>query len=109
VPPNLALAAGFGAAAAGATVLGVLLALRFRRALDGLLAFGAGVVLGVALLDLFPEALAPTSVATSDLVCTLPRRFLAGYAGVLDLVEPPLFFFSGRDHRLPASPALGRH
>lgn len=56
--PNIALAAGFGAAAAGATVLGGLLALRFQRALGGLLAFGAGVVLGVALLDLLPEALA---------------------------------------------------
>jgi ZIP family zinc transporter len=51
------LAAGFGGAAAGATVVGGMLAIRLQRSLNALLSFGSGVVLGVALLDLFPEAL----------------------------------------------------
>ncbi|MBB6250889.1 LysR substrate-binding domain-containing protein [Nitrospirillum iridis] len=33
---------------------------------------------------------APTIIATSDLLCTLPRRFLNRYAASLDLFEPPL-------------------
>jgi ZIP family zinc transporter len=39
-----------------ATLLGGTLALRLRSSLDLLLGFGAGVVLGVALFDLMPEA-----------------------------------------------------
>ena len=35
-------------------------------------------------------AVAPTIIATSDLLCTLPRRFLDRYAGSLDLFDPPL-------------------
>ncbi|MDR3516198.1 MAG: LysR family transcriptional regulator [Azospirillaceae bacterium] len=35
-------------------------------------------------------ALAPIIVAQSDCVCTLPSRFLARFAGELDLVAPPL-------------------
>ena len=51
------LAVGFGGAAAGATIIGGALAIRLQRSLNVLLSFGSGVVLGVALLDLFPEAL----------------------------------------------------
>lgn len=35
-------------------------------------------------------AVAPTIIAASDLLCTLPRRFLERYAGLLDLFVPPL-------------------
>jgi zinc transporter ZupT len=55
--PRFLLAAGFGVAAAGATLVGGVLAIRLQRSLNALLSFGSGVVLGVALLDLFPEAL----------------------------------------------------
>ena len=51
------LVASFGGAAAGATIVGGVLAIRLQRSLNALLSFGSGVVLGVALLDLFPEAL----------------------------------------------------
>ena len=40
------------------TLLGGLLAMRFRRALVVLIAIGAGLLLGAAFLDLLPEALA---------------------------------------------------
>ncbi|MDE1150692.1 MAG: LysR family transcriptional regulator [Azospirillaceae bacterium] len=35
-------------------------------------------------------AVAPTIIAASDLLCTLPRRFLSRYAASLDLFEPPV-------------------
>jgi DNA-binding transcriptional LysR family regulator len=35
-------------------------------------------------------ALAPLVLATTDCLCTLPRRFLERFTGVLDLFEPPL-------------------
>jgi DNA-binding transcriptional LysR family regulator len=35
-------------------------------------------------------ALAPTIIGASDLVCTLPSRFLARFESTLDLFEPPL-------------------
>jgi DNA-binding transcriptional LysR family regulator len=34
--------------------------------------------------------LAPLVVAASDLVCTLPRRLLAGFASAIDVVSPPV-------------------
>jgi DNA-binding transcriptional LysR family regulator len=34
-------------------------------------------------------ALAPLIVASSDCLCTLPRRFLAKYAAAIEIVEPP--------------------
>ena len=55
--PRFLLVAGFGAAAVGATVVGGMLAIRLERSLNALLSFGNGVVPGVALLDLLPEAL----------------------------------------------------
>ena len=57
MPAGVLLVAGFGCAAACATLLGGGLALRLQRSLNALLSFGSGVVLGVALLDLLPEAL----------------------------------------------------
>jgi len=41
-------------------------------------------------LSLQSYAVAPTIVATSDLLCTLPRRFLQRYTSTLDLFEPPI-------------------
>jgi len=48
---------GFGLAASAATLLGGSLALRFQRRITAVLGLAAGVVLGVALFDLVPEAL----------------------------------------------------
>lgn len=48
----------FGLAASGATLLGGLLALRFAERMTLMIALCAGIVLGVALFDLLPEALA---------------------------------------------------
>jgi zinc transporter ZupT len=47
----------FGLAASGATLLGGVLAFRFADRVAALLAIAAGVVLGVALFDLLPEAI----------------------------------------------------
>jgi DNA-binding transcriptional LysR family regulator len=35
-------------------------------------------------------AIAPTIIASSDLLCTLPRRFLQRYERTLDLMAPPI-------------------
>ncbi|MBB3695622.1 LysR family transcriptional regulator [Sphingomonas sp. BK580] len=35
-------------------------------------------------------AVAPTIIATSNLLCTLPRRFLTRFADALDLFDPPI-------------------
>ena len=48
----------FGIAASGATLAGGLLALRFAGRTTMILGLSAGIVLGVALFDLMPEALA---------------------------------------------------
>ena len=53
---------GFGVAASLATVLGGSLALGFQRRITLVLGLAAGVVLGVALFDLIPEALATAHV-----------------------------------------------
>jgi ZIP family zinc transporter len=56
VPPELLLLP-LGLAAAAATLVGGALALRLSRRLHLILGFSAGAVMGVALLDLLPEAL----------------------------------------------------
>ena len=55
---GIALPVAFGAAASASTFLGGLLALRLGRHIHLVMALTAGVVLGVALFDLLPEALA---------------------------------------------------
>jgi zinc transporter ZupT len=55
--PSLALLVLVGLAAGAATLLGGALALRFSGRLHLVLGFSAGAVIGVALLDLIPEAL----------------------------------------------------
>jgi ZIP family zinc transporter len=54
---HLPLALMVGFAAAAATIAGGTLALRFRSKLGALFGFSSGAVIGVALLDLLPEAL----------------------------------------------------
>jgi len=54
---DVLLPLGFGAAASAATLLGGTLALRFQNRITLVLGLAAGVVLGVALFDLLPEAL----------------------------------------------------
>jgi ZIP family zinc transporter len=56
-PMSYALLAAIGVAAGAATVAGGALALRFERRVHLVLGFSAGAVIGVALLDLLPEAL----------------------------------------------------
>jgi len=54
---DVLLPLGFGVAASAATLLGGTLALRFQNRITLVLGLAAGVVLGVALFDLLPEAL----------------------------------------------------
>ena len=54
---HLPLALVVGLAAATATIAGGSLALRFKSMLSALFGFSSGAVIGVALLDLLPEAL----------------------------------------------------
>jgi ZIP family zinc transporter len=61
--PDLLLAL-LGLAAAGATLAGGTLALRLSRRLHLILGFSAGAVIGVALLDLMPEAVALSGAPT---------------------------------------------
>jgi ZIP family zinc transporter len=56
-PVSYAVLAAIGAAAGAATLLGGALALRFASRVHLVLGFSAGAVIGVALLDLLPEAL----------------------------------------------------
>jgi ZIP family zinc transporter len=55
--PTLALLIAVGLAAGAATLIGGFLALRFAGRIHLVLGFSAGAVIGVALLDLAPEAL----------------------------------------------------
>jgi zinc transporter ZupT len=57
-PVSYAMLAAIGLAAGAATMLGGALALRFADRVHLVLGFSAGAVIGVALLDLLPEALA---------------------------------------------------
>jgi zinc transporter ZupT len=87
------LLVAIGLAAGGATLLGGVLALRFADRVHLVLGFSAGAVIGVALLDLLPEAMrsgAPTigefgvaaAMAAGFLVyLVIDRAFLIGAAG----------------------------
>ncbi len=90
---SLPLLLAIGVAAGGATLLGGYLALRFAERVHLVLGFSAGAVIGVALLDLLPEAMragAPTlgefgiaaAVAGGFLAyLVVDRAFLIGAAG----------------------------
>ncbi|MBM3255917.1 MAG: permease [Candidatus Moranbacteria bacterium] len=68
----------FAAAAAAATFLGGLFALRFRDKLHLVLGFSAGAVIGVAFFDLLPEALklAEERYGHSDIISFAALGFL---------------------------------
>ncbi|MBO9580179.1 MAG: ZIP family metal transporter [Sphingobium sp.] len=83
-----------GLAASLSTYAGGLLALRFVRQLDLLLGLTAGLVIGLALLDLLPEAL--ESGAGIHAMSTIMGIMAAGVALYLLL------------HRLPAGSLFGR-
>ena len=87
------LLVAIGLAAGGATLLGGFLALRFADRVHLVLGFSAGAVIGVALLDLLPEAMRSgagtlgafgiaTAVAGGFLVyLVIDRAFLIGVQG----------------------------
>jgi zinc transporter ZupT len=64
------LVLGVGLATGAATLLGGVMALRFRSALDLLLGFSSGAIIGVALFDLLPEALDTSGELHSHLSIT---------------------------------------
>ncbi len=70
VTANDALLLAVGLAAAAATMLGGSLALRFAGRVHLVLGFSAGAVIGVALLDLLPEALRLSGAPGSGLSAT---------------------------------------
>jgi zinc transporter ZupT len=98
----------FGVAASAATLLGGALALRFQQRITLVLGLAAGVVLGVALFDLLPEALELGSGTHS------PRAMLGyvalGLGGYLLLARSSITAQNGpsswRAHLGPASLTL---
>jgi zinc transporter ZupT len=73
------LLVAIGLAAGGATLLGGFLALRFADRVHLVLGFSAGAVIGVALLDLLPEAMrsgAPT-IGTFSIASAVAGGFVA--------------------------------
>ena len=76
----MATALIFGLMTAIATVAGGVLALRFRSALSLLFGFSSGAIIGVALLDLLPEAVQLGGAALSVLAITTATACgLVGY------------------------------
>ena len=76
-----------GLAAAAATMVGGTLALRLERRIHLILGFSAGAVMGVALLDLLPEALELSRKPSSVLVLTA-IGFMAYLAADRALARP---------------------
>lgn len=74
--PSQLLLVPLGLAAAAATLAGGALALRLSRRLHLILGFSAGAVIGVALLDLLPEALA-LSAAPAAVFALTAAGFIA--------------------------------
>jgi ZIP family zinc transporter len=72
-----ALLVVLGLATAGATLAGGALALRFENRLHLILGFSAGAVIGVALLDLLPEALKLAAKGPSAIAGLIAAGFLA--------------------------------
>lgn len=85
----------FGAAASVATLAGGLLALRFSNRITLVLALAAGVVLGVAVFDLIPEAMALAAGHWSD-------RALVGCIGIGLGLYMLLDRLLGRPNSVPA-------
>jgi ZIP family zinc transporter len=84
--------------AAGATMLGGLLALKFKQQLPLALGFSAGAVIGVAFFDLLPEAF---SLGESDM------RLTVGAAALGFFLYAVIDRFAGHDHNCHDSPHRG--
>ncbi|WBO21031.1 ZIP family metal transporter [Sphingomonas abietis] len=105
-PSGMALLLGI--AASGATLIGGTLALRYHRRLGVILGLAAGMVIGVALFDLLPEALALTGTRFADgSVLTMTGLALIAYMFV-DRLAGGATSLSGRlrAHLAPASLTL---
>jgi ZIP family zinc transporter len=104
-PSSLILVLLIGAATGAATLFGGALAFRFRSALDLFLGFSSGAVIGVALLDLLPEALDLGGTHFKPL--TLTTAVAVGFALYLVVDRAALILSHGseghRGHLGPAS------
>lgn len=105
-PSGIALLLGI--AASGATLVGGTLALRYHRRLGAILGLAAGMVIGVALFDLLPEALELTgshfedgSVLTMTGLALIAYMFVDRLAGGEKSLSARL-----RTHLAPASLTL---
>jgi zinc and cadmium transporter len=88
------------------TLLGGLVAVRFRRWVHVLLAFGAGLLLGAAFLDLLPEAIAigGSSGVTPGRVLTLTLLSFLGFF----VIETALDAASTGEHTRIPRQSIGR-
>lgn len=87
--------------AIGMTVLGGLLAFRFRARLPRVAAFGAGSLIAVALLDLLPAALDERQLASSTVTTIAGGAFLLLY-----VLERFALFHAHGEEEAPAGHAL---
>jgi len=95
---------GVGLATGAATLVGGAMALRFRAALDLLLGFSSGAIIGVALFDLLPEALDAGGEGHSHLsITTAVAVGFALYLAVNRIL--PLLPESVGRHRVHLGPA----
>lgn len=84
-----------GACTAAATFVGGTLAIRFRSTQGLLFSFSSGAVIGVALLDLLPEAL--DLVGPTISVLSVTTATACGFAGYFLLDRSSLIVFGSRD------------
>jgi zinc transporter ZupT len=104
VLPAGVLLVGVGLAAGLATLAGGYLALRLRGSIDLLLGFSSGAVIGVALLDLLPEAQRLASTAHAPLAPTTAVALgLALYLLLDRVLAGPGLSRNARAHLGPAS------
>lgn len=101
---HIPIALAVGLAAAGSTMAGGALALRFRSLLGLLFGFSSGAIIGVSLLDLMPEAIALQGASGSALVATSAMAF--GFVGYLGLDHLGARMFEHRGHLGPGSLAV---
>ena len=93
LPVQIPLALLIGFVTGAATVMGGALALRFRSALGILFGFSSGAVIGVALLDLLPEAINLAGPLGSPL--TVTTAVACGFAGYFLLDRCSALLFGG--------------
>jgi ZIP family zinc transporter len=90
-----------GVATGAATAFGGVFALRFKSAMGLLLGFSSGAVIGVALLDLLPEALRVAGPAVRPL--SLTTAMAAGFAAYLAADRLAMTGAPAQRHLRPAS------